>query len=82
MDALRNIRILAGTRIRAEGDLSLECTKLRRGLIPYQKDAKRRGHRACLKKDSVVVEGKTYDLETFERNIQIGARSDELDTPT
>jgi hypothetical protein len=57
--ALRNTRNLAGTSIRVEDDLFLESREIRRGLIPYLKDAKRRGHRVYLKKDRFIVDVKT-----------------------
>jgi hypothetical protein len=34
-----------------------ETRKIRKGMIPYLKDAKRRGHRSFLKKDNLIVNG-------------------------
>jgi hypothetical protein len=39
-------------------------------LIPYLKDAKRREHRAFLKKDKLMVNGRAYDMEYLLGNTQ------------
>jgi hypothetical protein len=54
---------------------------MRRGLIPHLKDAKQSGLRALLKKDKLVVYGRTYDLVYMVKNIQLGVKSDGLDIP-
>jgi hypothetical protein len=41
-------------------------------LIPYLKDAKRRGHKAFLRKGSLIVDGRAYGLSYLKGNIQLG----------
>jgi hypothetical protein len=50
-------------------------------LFPYLKDAKRRGHRAFLKKDKFIVNGRAYGLEYLLGNIQLETGTGDLDTP-
>jgi hypothetical protein len=50
-------------------DFAWETRKIRKGLIPYLKDAKWRGLRAFLKKDKLIVNGRAYDLEYLLGNI-------------
>jgi hypothetical protein len=71
LDVLRNSKILAGSRIRVDADLSLETRKIRRRLIPYLKNVTRRGNRAILKKDKLVLSGRTCDLEYLLKDIQL-----------
>jgi hypothetical protein len=69
---LRNKRPLAGLKIRVEEDLSIEDRKVRQELIPYLKDAKRRGHIAFLRKGFLIVDGRAYGLSYLKGNIQLG----------
>jgi hypothetical protein len=55
---LKNKRNLAGSKIRVDDDLSTEGREVRKELIPYLKDAKRRGHKAFLRKGTLIVIGK------------------------
>jgi hypothetical protein len=55
-----------------EKDLSIEDRKVRQELIPYLKDAKRRGHKAFLRKGSLIVDGRAYGLSYLKVNIQLG----------
>jgi nuclear transport factor 2 (NTF2) superfamily protein len=41
---LRKTKNLAGSKFRVDENFSWEARKIRKGLIPYLKDAKRRGH--------------------------------------
>jgi hypothetical protein len=69
---LRNKKNLAGSEIKVEEDLSMEDRKVRKELIPYLKDAKRRGHKAFLRKGSLIVDGRAYGLSYLKGNIQLG----------
>jgi hypothetical protein len=55
LEVLRNTKSSVGSQIRVD-DFFLEIRKIERGLIPYRKDASRRGQRAFLK-DKLVVNG-------------------------
>jgi hypothetical protein len=59
----------------------LETRKIRVGLIPYLKDTKKSGLRVFLKKDKLVVEGLTYDLDFVVKNIQLGVEGNGLNIP-
>jgi hypothetical protein len=72
LQVLRNKRNLAGSRIRVEEDLPMEDRKVRKELIPYLMDAKRRGHKAFLRKGSLIVDGRAYGLSYLKGNIQVG----------
>jgi hypothetical protein len=50
LEVLRNTRKFAGTEIKVEQDYSRELREIRRKLVLYLKDARKRGHRAFLKK--------------------------------
>jgi hypothetical protein len=58
LEVLRNTRKFAGTEIRVEQDYSREVRETRRKLVPYLKDARKRGCRAFLKKDKLMVNGR------------------------
>jgi hypothetical protein len=73
LQILKNKRNLAGSKIRVEEDLSIEDRKIRQELIPYLKDAKRKGHKAFLRKGSLIVDGRAYGLSYLKGNIQLGA---------
>jgi hypothetical protein len=72
LQILRKKRNLAVSKIRVEEDLSMEDRRVRKELIPYLKDAKRRGHRAFLRKGSLIVDGRAYGLSYLKGNIQLG----------
>jgi hypothetical protein len=55
-----------------EEDLSMEDRKVRKELIPYLKDAKRRGHKAFLRKVFLIVDRRAYGLSYLKGNIQLG----------
>jgi hypothetical protein len=51
-----------------------------RRLCLYLKDTEKRGHRAFLKKDKLIVNRQTYDLECLLKNTHPGIGSG-VDTP-
>jgi hypothetical protein len=59
---LLNTRILAGSGIRIHQDYSAEIRKVRKELILYMIDARGRGHRAFLRGEKLVVNGRSYEL--------------------
>jgi hypothetical protein len=71
LEVLRNRKNLAGTKIRVDEDLSIEDRRTRSELIPYLKDAKKRGHKAFLRKHTLMVDGKTYGSSYPKENIQL-----------
>jgi hypothetical protein len=81
LEVLRHIRNLVGTKIRVDGDFSTEIRKIRRGLIPYLKDAKKRGYKALLKEDKLVVNGQIYDMGYLKEDIQILEADQGVDKP-
>jgi hypothetical protein len=66
LEVLKNKSKLAGSRIRVEQDYSREVREIRRELIPYLKVARSRGHKAVMKKDKLMVNGKTHSLEELK----------------
>jgi hypothetical protein len=74
-------RNLAGSKIRVDEDLSTEDRKVRKELIPYLKDAKRRGHKAFLRKGTPIVNGKSYDVNYLKENIQLVDENGQMDNP-
>jgi hypothetical protein len=81
LEMLKKTKNLAGSKFRVDEDFAWETRKIRKGLIPYLKDAKRRRHRAFLKKDKLIVNGQAYDLEYLLGNIQLETGTGGLDTP-
>jgi hypothetical protein len=71
LEVWRNKKNLAGTKIRMDDDLSLEDRRTRKELIPYLKDARKRGHKAFLRKQVLLVNGKVYGLNFLKENIQL-----------
>jgi hypothetical protein len=80
LEVLKNKRNLAGSKVRVDEDLSMEDRKARKELVPYVKDAKKWGHIAFLRKDVLIVKGRTYDLSYLKENIQLGDETRQLET--
>jgi hypothetical protein len=55
LEVLRKTKNLAGSEFRVDEDFAWETRKIRKEFITYLKDVKRRGHRAFLKKDKLMV---------------------------
>jgi hypothetical protein len=81
LEVFKKTKNLAGSTFRVDEDFAWETRKIRKRLIPYLKDAKRRGHRAFLKKDKLIVNGQAYDLEYLLGNIQLETGTGVLVTP-
>jgi hypothetical protein len=81
LEVLKNKRNLAGSKIRVDDDLSTEDRKVRKELIPYLRDAKKRGHKAFLRKGTLIVNGKSYDVNYLKENIQLGDKNGQMDNP-
>jgi hypothetical protein len=71
LEVWKNKKHLAGTKFRVDDDLSTEDRKARRELIPYLKDAKKWGHRAFLRKQALIVNGRSYGLNYLKENIRL-----------
>jgi hypothetical protein len=80
LEVPRNTKNLVGSKIKVHEDFSLETRKIWKGFIPYLKDTKKRGLGAFLK-DTLVVNGRTYDLDYVVKNIQLGEEGGALDIP-
>jgi hypothetical protein len=66
---LLNTGILAGSGIRIDQDYSAEIRRVRKELIPFMTDARGRGHRAFLRGEKLVVNGRLYELGYLRDNI-------------
>ena len=55
---LKNITKMLGSKIKVHEDFCLEVRNTRNRVIPYLKDAKRRGHMAFLNKEKFVINGR------------------------
>ncbi|KAJ4426927.1 hypothetical protein ANN_26726 [Periplaneta americana] len=62
------LRSLRGQKIWLEKDFSVETRKKRKLLIPYLKEARKRGQFAMLSFDKLIINGKSYDLDYCQRN--------------
>jgi GTP-binding protein EngB required for normal cell division len=81
LKVLKNTKLLVDSKIRIYEDFSPETKKVRREMIPYLREVKKRGHRAFLKKDKLKVSGVTYDIDYLRRNVQLQSRSNVVDHP-
>jgi hypothetical protein len=78
---LKNTNKLAGSRIRVKQDYAKEVREISRELIPYLKDARSRGHKAVMKKDKLMVNGKIYSLRELKEKIKPVMRRGSMDNP-
>jgi hypothetical protein len=62
-----------------EQDYFRQVREIRRELIPYLKDARSWGHKAVIKKDKLMVNGRTYSLKELKEKIKPATRSDSVD---
>jgi hypothetical protein len=70
LEVLKNTSKLVGSKITVEQDYSRQVREIRRELIPYLKDARSRGHKAVMKKDKLMVNGRTYSLKELKEKIK------------
>jgi hypothetical protein len=77
---LKHTRNLVGTRIRVE-DFPTEIRRIPSGLTTCLKEAKKRGLEPFLKRDKLVVKGRTYDVGCLREIIQMEVASRGVDTP-
>jgi hypothetical protein len=73
LEVLKNMRNLAGPKVRVDEDFSIGDRKTRKDLVPCLKEAKNWGHRAFLRKDVLIVNGRTHDLSYLRENTQLEA---------
>jgi hypothetical protein len=81
LEILKNKKNLAGTKITVDEDLSAETRKIRRALIPYLKDAKKWGHRAFMRKNALIINGRAYNLSYLKENVKLEEAIGQRDTP-
>jgi hypothetical protein len=55
--------------------------EIRRKLVPYLKDARKRGHRAFFKKDKLMVTSRLYGVEEVEERIKLSTGNGNVDNP-
>lgn len=55
LEVLKNTRNLTGFEVKVDEDLSIEGRRMRKELIPCLKDRKMWGHKAFLRKDTLIV---------------------------
>jgi hypothetical protein len=53
----------------------MEIRSIHNGLITYLKEAKKKGTRAFLKRDTLVVNGRIHEMEYLRKNVQIAVES-------
>lgn len=75
MEVLSKCRHLAGTGIRIENDYSPEIRKTRSELRKYLIDAKKKGHKAFIKHDKIIVNGREFNLEYCRNNVPIEGKT-------
>jgi hypothetical protein len=71
LEVWRNKKNLAGTKFRVDEDLSTEERKARRELLQYLKDAKKWGHKAFLREQALILNGRSYGLNYLKENIHL-----------
>jgi hypothetical protein len=71
LEILENTKKLVGSKIRIEQDYTSETRQVRRDLIPYLKEARNEGHRAVIKIDKLIVNGRPYELKYLKENIKL-----------
>jgi hypothetical protein len=77
LKVLKNTKILANSKIRIGEDFSPDRRKVRRELIPYLREAKK-------KRAQGILEGQAggewcYDIDYLRRNVQLESRSNAVD---
>jgi hypothetical protein len=78
---LQTTRQLAGFGVTMVKNFAPEIRNIRKGLMPYLKDAKRIGLETFLRKDKLLVNGYLYDLAYLLNNVQLSDANREIDTP-
>jgi hypothetical protein len=78
---LKNKRNLTGSKLIVDENFTIEPNRIRNELVPYLKDAKMWGHKAFVRKDVLMENEQTYSSSYLRENIQLGAKSRQLDTP-
>ncbi|KAK9506345.1 hypothetical protein O3M35_008300 [Rhynocoris fuscipes] len=62
-EVLEANKLLKEHHLSVTDDYSVEARNIRRNLIPYLSEARRTNHKAFLRKDKMLVDGKLYSLE-------------------
>ena len=61
-----------GCKLRVEDDYNEEVCSIRKKLVDYMFEARRRGEHAVLLRDKVLISGTQFDLEACRRNFKRG----------
>lgn len=69
---LKQSKELKGTDVWVEEDYTKESQETRKKLISHLKEARRRGHRAQLRHDKLVIDSKIYGIEELEEGEWLG----------
>ena len=62
---------LKGTYYRIDEDFNFDTRQARKQLLPYMQDARIKGHRASLRRDKLMVDGKIFDLDFCTTNFTL-----------
>ena len=68
---LDNRKKLKGSQYRIDEDFNYDTWQARRKLLPYMHDARSKGHKASLRQNKLVVNGKIYDLDFCTANFNL-----------
>jgi hypothetical protein len=62
-EIFENTKKLVGSKIRIEQDYTWETRQITRDLITYLKETRNKDHRAVIKIDKLLVNGRPYELK-------------------
>ena len=68
-------RMFKGCKIRLEEDYNEEVCTIRRKLVEYMWEARRRGKHAVLVQDKIQISGVLFDLQFCRMNFKMGAEN-------
>lgn len=68
---LDNRRKLKNTHFRIEEDFNYDTRQARRNLLPYMQDARSKGHKASLRQNKLLLDGRILDLEYCMANFHL-----------
>ena len=68
-------RMFKGCKIRLEEDYNEEVCTIKRKLVEYMWEARRRGKHAVLVRDKIQISGVLFDLEACRKNFKTGAEN-------
>jgi hypothetical protein len=75
LEVLKNKRNLACSKVIVDEDSSIEVRKTMEDSVPYLKDAKKWSHKAFLRKDVLLLNGRKHDLSYLREKSNLKPRS-------